>query len=493
MKISYRIFFGFTVILAAGFYFLISWIMNDVGIQPKKSMEEALVDVSHILAAYLELNIIDNTNSSGDDAGHKIYTEELRIFMDRAWQRHFLARIYELEKKTVNIGVYVTDKQGIVVFDSQNQRWLGQDFSQRTDVYRTLRGQYGARTSRLEANDSITRIAYVAAPIYFAGKIIGVCTVSKDWRSINGFIKTTRDKIILAAGSLFLAALFVSLFISRWITLPIRRLTAYADTIKEGKRATLPKLGKGEIKELGDSFAAMLESLEGKKYIERYIQTLTHQLKGPLSAIRGAAELLQEELPEQDRTRFISNIENESIRLQRIVERMLELAALEQQRELRNVETIDLGGMVNDIADEMTVALQQKEIVLVLNLGKKRILKGERFLLHQAVYNLMQNAVEFTPHGGTIVVEIKQDWNRLILLIKDDGAGIPDYARDKVFDKFYSLGRPDTGKKSSGLGLSLVKEVAELHNGEITLKPNSPRGAVAMLKLPIQHVQTQTE
>jgi len=99
----------------------------------------------------------------------------------------------------------------------------------------------------------------------------------------------------------------------------------------------------------------------------------------------------------------------------------------------------------------------------------------------------VQNAVEFTPGGGTISIEIKPHWNRLFLVIRDSGPGIPDYALDKVFDKFYSLQRPDTGKKSSGLGLSLVKEVAELHNGSIILKnsSSSETGAVAILKLPM--------
>ncbi|MCP5053973.1 MAG: HAMP domain-containing protein [bacterium] len=299
-----------------------------------------------------------------------------------------------------------------------------------------------------------------------------------------------KGELVVAGVTLLIAAAVLSVFISRWITGPFRRLTVFADSVKDGKRAVLPDLGKGEIKELGDSFEAMRESLEGKKYIEKYVQTLTHQLKGPLSAVRGAAELLQEELPEQDRKRFITNIETESKRLQRIVERMLELASLEQRRELRNVETIDLSEMVTGITDDMTVTLKQKEIVLVLRVGEGFLLRGERFLVYQAVYNLLQNAVDFTPEGGTITVEIKQYWGRLILTITDDGAGIPRYAIDKVFDKFYSLGRPGTGKKSSGLGLSLVKEVAELHKGEITIKPHSPRGTAVTLKLPVEQLKS---
>lgn len=475
MKISYRIFLGFAVILAAGFISLISWIMSDVNVQPKKSMEEPMVDIAHILAAYLEQEIRDNT----------IVTEPLRRVFDNVGKRRFMVRIYELEKEEVSMGVYVTDKQGIVIFDSNNGQWEGEDFSKWHDVLKTMRGEYGARTTRLDPGDPLSSVAYVGAPVMVNDEIIGVCTVSKPWKSINTFIDTTRRNI-LGAGLLgFAAALVLSFFISRWITLPIRRLTNYAETIKEGERPLFPELGKGEIKELGESFEKMRESLEGKKYIEKYVQTLTHQLKGPLSAIKGAAELLQEDLPEQDRKKFITNIDLESNRLQRIVERMLELASLEHRRELQNVETIDLSQMIKDIVEEMAVILEKKEIILSLKVGEGFCLKGERFLVFQAVFNLLQNAVDFTPNGGFISIEIKEHFRRLFLIIRDSGEGIPDYAIDKVFDKFYSLQRPETGKKSSGLGLSLVKEVAELHKGEITLKKNKPTGTLAMLRLPM--------
>ncbi|MCP5102818.1 MAG: two-component system sensor histidine kinase CreC [bacterium] len=474
MKISYRIFLGFAVILAAGFCSLISWIMSDVNIQPKKSMEEPMVDMAHILASYLEQHI----------ENEKISTAQLARFMDAAEKRKFSSRIYELVKKDTNLDIYVTDERGTVIFDSENGLRVGKDFSRYRDVYLTLLGRYGARTTRSDPSDPLTSVAYIAAPVYRNGEIIGVCTVSKPWQSINTFIDTTRRKIIAAGVVGFAAVLVLSFFIARWITSPIRRLMAYANSVKEGKRTTLPELGKGEIDLLGNSFQQMKESLEGKKYIEKFVQTLTHQLKGPLSAIRGASELLQEDLPETDRRRFVSNIETESRRIQRIVDRMLELASLEQQSELRNVETVDLSAMVTDIVEEMTVTLNRKEIMLKLNVGSGLCTRGERFLIHQAVFNLLQNAVDFTPAGGFIDVEIQEHFGRLILIIRDSGPGIPAYALDKIFDKFYSLQRPDTGQKSSGLGLSLVKEVADLHNGDITLKNNTPHGTVAILKLP---------
>ncbi len=478
MKISYRILLGFILILGIGFFCLIYWSAGDVKVQPKKAMEESMADTAHVLAAYLGLQVED-----GD-----IYTGELEEFIAQTVNRRFSSRIYELEKKKVNVGVYVTDKQGTVIYDSNGGKLEGQDYTRRNDVYLTLKGKYGARTSRLNPDDPLTSIAYVAAPIMSGDEIIGVCTVYKSWASINSFIETTRKKILVAAAVGFAIALVLSFFISRWITSPIRKLTRYAHSVQEGKRTTLPGLGRGEVRELGESFEQMKDWLEGKKYIEKYVQTLTHQLKGPLSAIRGASELLQEEIPESDREKFVSNIETESNRIQRIVDRMLELASIEQQRELRNVENIDLSRMVTDTLEGMTITLEKKQIKTGLKVGDGLTFKGERFLIYQAVFNLLQNAVDFSPAGGFLEVEIQEHWQRLFFIIRDEGPGLPEYALDKVFDKFYSLQRPDTGKKSSGLGLSLVKEVAELHKGEITLKNRKPHGAVAVFKIPMYGV-----
>ena len=117
--------------------------MSDVNVQPKKSMEEPMVDIAHILAAYLEQEIRDN----------KIVTEPLRQVLDNVGKRRFIARIYELEKEEVNMGVYVTDKRGVVIFDSNNGQWEGEDFSKWHDVLKTMRGEYGARTTRLDPDD----------------------------------------------------------------------------------------------------------------------------------------------------------------------------------------------------------------------------------------------------------------------------------------------------------------------------------------------------
>jgi two-component system sensor histidine kinase CreC len=114
------------------------------------------------------------------------------------------------------------------------------------------------------------------------------------------------------------------------------------------------------------------------------------------------------------------------------------------------------------------------------------IVDGDSFLLEKAILNLLQNAVAFAPQGGTVAVGIDCQDATCTITVRDNGPGIPDYAEPRVFERFFSLPRPDTGKKSSGLGLAFVREVATLHHGLVTLGNAPHGGAIAQLILPMR-------
>jgi two-component system sensor histidine kinase CreC len=109
--------------------------------------------------------------------------------------------------------------------------------------------------------------------------------------------------------------------------------------------------------------------------------------------------------------------------------------------------------------------------------------KGDSFLLHQAMGNLIQNAMDFSPDHSQIELTAHSDGKRVTFTVDDTGPGIPEYAKDKIFDRFFSLKRPDSGKKSTGLGLNFVQEVAILHNGEVKLENLPEKGTRGTLIL----------
>jgi two-component system sensor histidine kinase CreC len=229
----------------------------------------------------------------------------------------------------------------------------------------------------------------------------------------------------------------------------------------------------------------MRDALAGRNYVAVYVQTLTHELKSPLSAIRGAAELLHERgMPAEDRARFIGNIERETQRIQELVDRMMELAALESQRRLPNVEPVALVPLLEDCVATARAAGLARGLAVELAVVEPAWVEGEAFLLRRAIGNLLANALDFSGERGRITVALLPRGRSVDITVRDQGPGIPDYAGGKVFEKFFSLARPHSAKRSTGLGLTFVKEIAELHHGRVALRNAEGGGALATLSLP---------
>ena len=238
-----------------------------------------------------------------------------------------------------------------------------------------------------------------------------------------------------------------------------------------------------DIGAMGQAFERMRAALEGRKYIEQYVQTLTHEIKSPLSAIRGAAELLGEQMEPQQRDRFLKNIINEAARIQDLVDRMLELSALESRTVLQAAENVSLQALIRTVLESRQPLLSKKHLKTVTHFEEDVLIRGDSFLLHQAIGNLVQNAIDFSPDHGRLSLAVATAGDLATLTVEDDGPGIPDFAREKVFEKFFSLQRPGTGKKSTGLGLNLVMEVAKLHGGDVSLENRPGQGARAVLTI----------
>ncbi len=475
MNLSVRIFLGYFLLLGLAIWFVMRTFTAELVPGMRQSIEEVLVDTANLLAEIVQDDVVSGVDTSGD------FATAVKAF----GERQLNARIWFLKKRDPNLVIYITDAKGIVIFDSRN-RDLGKDYSQWNDVYRTLRGEYGARSTREDPNDAYSSIMYVAAPIHHNGKIVGVLTVGKPSVVVQPFVQQAIRNIEEKGTLLVLGALALGILITYWLTFSIRKLTAYARAVQSGKRVQPPRLGESELAHLADAMETMRAELEGKNYVENYLHTLTHELKSPLASIRGAAELLNEEMPLADRQRFIGNIRNESLRLQQVVEQLLSLAMLEKRQGLENIEQVEVNALLRQLCHDKQPLAEARGISFAFKLDAGSTLSAERFLLQQALSNLLDNAVSFSPNHGVISLDTREHDDLLDIVIADNGPGIPDYALDKVFDRFYSLPRPDNAPRSSGLGLSLVHEVAQLHGGTIRLNNRPEGGTEAILSLPLK-------
>ena len=474
MSLRLRLLLVLLAVYCAGGWYLTRRALEQVRPRYVESMEETLVDTSVLLASALEAQLVDGRP---DPAGVE------RAF-GTARSRQFRAQIFSLTKTAVDTRVYVTDEKGIVVFDSTGEA-VGRDYSRWNDVRRTLEGKYGARSSRTVPGDDNTQSIYVAAPLRHEGRIVGVLSVGKPTSGINQLVAVARNRILYGAILGGLGILALLLLVVAWVITPLERLTAYARAVRDGRPASLPPLPGRTLRDLGTAFEEMRDALEGRQHAERYTQALAHEVKAPLAAIRGAAELLDEDMPAEQRRKFMDNIRGESARIQQIVERLLELSSLEARKALRQTEPVDATALMNEAAEVVRPAYAGARVRLTVN-PLPATLRGERVLLREALVNLLQNALDFSPADSEVVFGATVEDGRVSFAVADRGPGVPDYALPRVFERFYSLPRPGATRKSTGLGLALVREIAHLHGGDAALANRPDGGARATVWLPVE-------
>ena len=471
MSLSVRIFLVYFIFVSLSGYFILNTVLEEIKPGVRQSTEETLVDTANLLAEILREPVKSGTLQNSD------FTQTLAAYGRRKLQ----AKIWGIDKTVVNHRIYVTDKNGIVLLDSTHIA-VGQDYSHWNDVYLTLQGKYGARSTAEIPGDVASSIMYIAAPIMDGDEIIGVVSVAKPNRSLQPFIDRSRNRLTILGSIIIAIGLLAGILFSWWLAAELRRLRKYALAVSAGERAVLPesKIASGELNQLASALESMRIELDGKAYIERYVQTLAHELKSPLAGIRAAAELLQSPMQEDQRARFISNIDTESIRMQQLIERLLNLALVEQQQELHERKKIAIKPLWDELIEAQSARILQHNIHCENAIADDVVITGETFLLRQAFVNLLENALDFTPDGGRIRIFSKRDANHQKITIENRGEPIPDFAFARLTERFYSLPRPATGKKSTGLGLNFVQEVAALHNAKLQLR-NTDTGVEAVM------------
>lgn len=475
MKIGLRVLLGYFLIVALAALLLGNVFVQQVKPGVRQAMEDTLADTANVLAELATDDLLAGRIGNGQFA--------TRV---RAMTRRDLdAEIWGNQKRRASYRVTVTDARGIVLFDSTGKE-LGRDNARWNDVHRTLRGQYGARSTLEDPDDEMSSVMYVAAPIHDAqGRIAGVLTVSKPNRIIQPFIERSQQVILRWGWVLLGSALLVGVLVAWWLSRQLASLQGYAEAVAGGQRASLPAHAAGEFADLGRALDSMRRQLDGKQYVERYVHSLTHELKSPLAAIRGAAELLEGPLADADRTRFAASIGNQSRRMATMVDRLLALAEVEHRQRIEAPEPVDALVLARDAMDETADHAADRQVAVELDAGPELpVLRGDPFLLRRMLANLLDNAIDFSPPGGTVELRLRAETDGLHLRVLDRGPGIPGFALDRVFERFYSLPRPDSGARSSGLGLNFVAEIAKLHGGSVQLANRERGGAVATVRLP---------
>lgn len=470
MKIGLRMLLGYFLIVGLAAWFLMYVFMEQVKPGVRATQEDTLIDSANLLAVMVS-----------EDVKRGVQHSDLLRRMERYAQSGVNARIGSVTKSTLDYRIYITDARGIVIFDSDGKA-VGQDYSRWNDVYLTLRGRYGARSTRADPNDEMSTVMHVSAPVRDGADIIGVLTVAKPNRKVQPFIDRSQATILRYGAVLLGLSLLIGVVFTLWLVMSLRKLARYATDVEAGRKVALPRLGNNEIGRLGRALDAMRHKLEGREYVEELMHTLAHELKSPIAAIQASAELLDEDMPAPDRHRFLANIREQNTRQRQLIERLLALVRVEKQQRLATTGRIDIRALLGQVLEDARPRLDAKGVKVVTTIDDFQV-DGDALMLRQALNNLLDNAIDFSPAGGTVALTVHISGTNGTIEFADGGPGIPEYAGHRIFERFYSLPRPD-GAKSTGLGLPFVREVCTLHGGSVQVANAPEGGARAVVILP---------
>ncbi len=297
--------------------------------------------------------------------------------------------------------------------------------------------------------------------------------------------------MILVGMSILFFVLLSGAYFVRSIVRPIQEINDVSKRIAQGDfEARLERRNNDEIGELCDSINYMAQELGvSEKLKNDFISSVSHELRTPLTAIKGWAETMKMGDTPDFRTfeKGMSVIIRESERLTGIVEELLDFSRIQSGRMVINMERIDLLAEL----DDAIYMLRER----ALNEGKHLIydepefvppVQGDKNRIRQVFINVIDNALKYTPESGVIGIEVKSDDDNIQIIISDNGCGIPAEHLPKVKDKFYKANQTQRG---SGIGLAVVDEIMNLHNGSLDIESTENVGTTVILTFPIEKIE----
>jgi len=308
------------------------------------------------------------------------------------------------------------------------------------------------------------------------GKLVGTLSVSKRKSHTTPILKKAKEKVKLVAIIILTALTMLFLFLGSTLHKEIKQneQTRFNEKLKTEK---LNAKLKTEIK--------------GREYAEIYIRTIRHEIVNHLTSMDFSAQnMLELKIKDKILTAKINSIIEDINETDELTKRLVELADLEKKNRLENIEKVNVKSFIKEALNDQYIQekLELKNINIEYKINPKFDINFEKLLAKRAFVNIVNNAADFTLKNSTITIKVSESNTHTNILVLDQGAGLLPDAKDKIFKELcYSTQRPDTGKKSTGLGLHFVKQIMSLHGGKVSLD-NNPAGvgAVATLSFPIK-------
>ena len=361
-------------------------------------------------------------------------------------------------------------------------------------VVRTTDSARGGLAERALAGTEVSQIdaerITVAAPMRQGASVVGAVVVTGSLDDVNAVLADLRRQVLVALGIGSLAGLLFGLWRARSISKPIRELTLASRSIADGHfDQPLPKpRGNDELSELATTFEDMRHRVQDELELRNaFVADASHELRSPLTAIRGAVEILQNggaDRPEV-RERFLSSLGRETDRLLVLIDNLLDLQTHDQVA--TRFVPVRVDEIVRSVAEDLRPLAAAKQLSVDVELTTPITVKGAADQLRQVIVNVVDNAIIHAPPGSSITLRAHMGGATVQVEVEDGGPGIPVDQRERVFERFVRLdGARDRSHGGAGLGLSIARSLAEAHGGTLTLhEPQGGFGTLAILDLPL--------
>jgi signal transduction histidine kinase len=308
-----------------------------------------------------------------------------------------------------------------------------------------------------------------------------------------GFLQSVWWQFLLAGTAAAVIALVLARWLARGMTQPLRDMAAAARRMETGDYSTrVYTSSRDEVGQLAAAFNRMSQELEQLETSRRdLVANVSHELKTPITAIRAHLENLLDGVEQPD-PETLQVMLAQSERLGRLVQQLLDLSKLESGEVPLRREPVPLGPLVGEVFSEIDVARGARRVALTSELPDDLPpIDVDRERVHQVLFNLVDNAVRFTPPGGEVRIEAHRHNGAVEVSVADTGVGIPADALPRLFERFYrvdpSRSREDGG---TGIGLAIARSVVEAHGGSITASSEPGGGSTFTFDLPVAPAET---
>ena len=356
------------------------------------------------------------------------------------------------------------------------------------DVLNCYKGKNSSRS------DVKNQYIELTLPIYdsSAKNVEGVLLATASIQSIIELVSTQQHNLLVIEIIVWVVLLIVAFFLSGFMLKPFKKLAKSINQASFGNMDPIEVKGIAEVEDIVDSYNKTLSRLKHlDESRQEFVSNVSHELKTPITSIKVLADSLTSmgEAPVELYQEFLGDISHEIDRETSIIEDLLAMTRLEKSENKITPEAVNINEMLERILKSLRLIAKQRNIEVTLESYRPVIAEVDEIKFSRAVTNLIENAIKYNKDNGEVRVSLNADHNYFYIKITDTGVGIPEDAKDKIFERFYRVDKArsrDTG--GTGLGLAITKSIIQLHHGVIRVHSELGEGSIFHIRIPLNYI-----